>query len=265
MKLHAPYSFAAAVLVVTSVAVGLMNRPHASAMQTVRAVREPLLPAIALSAAGRGTTAPSSNPREGASTGSGVGTTPTLLERAQAGDARAQFRLSERIRRCRPTLALAERGVVSALTEAEECRAEGIPTEGDQAWRDKAIAAGDPIALLYAAREAEDEEAFAAAMDKAARSGDPEAHIALGQMLFSVEGADPVDAVAWLLVGCGDCMVDDPRLIGFANCVQFDTCQPGTTFADWLASSEGDGQTALAPVQEAQARAESLKVLYGIW
>ena len=194
-----------------------------------------------------------------ASTGSGVGTA-TLLKRAQAGDARAQFRLSERIRMCRPVLRLAERGELSAMTEAEACRRDGIPVDGDQAWRDKALAAGDPIALLYAALESKDPAQFEAAAEIAARSGDPEAYITLGHHLLAQDGTESVDAIAWMILGCPDCMVDDPRL-GFAGCVEFDTCQPGTTFVDWLASSE---EGSLALVQEAQARAESLKALYGV-
>jgi hypothetical protein len=135
-----------------------------------------------------------------ASTGSGVGTA-TLLKRAQAGDARAQFRLSERIRMCRPVLRLAERGELSAMTEAEACRRDGIPVDGDQAWRDKALAAGDPIALLYAALESKDPAQFEAAAEIAARSGDPEAYITLGHHLLAQDGTESVDAIAWMILG----------------------------------------------------------------
>jgi hypothetical protein len=78
----------------------------------------------------------------------------TLASRANAGDARAQHKLAERMRQCGPVLRLAERGDLSAMAEAEACR--GLPDGDWQVWRDKAIAAGDPVALLYAASESKD-------------------------------------------------------------------------------------------------------------
>lgn len=71
MKIHAPYSLAAAVLIVMSVGVGLTNRPHASVAQALRG--PPPAPPLPI----RGNLAPSlAPPQEGAVIGSGVATPP---------------------------------------------------------------------------------------------------------------------------------------------------------------------------------------------
>lgn len=144
---------------------------------------------------------------------------------------------------CGPVLRLAEQGELSALAEAEACR-NNPPAEDT-----------GPVALLHAAAASHDPAQFEAAAAAAAASGDPDAQLLLGQLLLG-QGEDPIDGLAWMLVGCPDCTVDDPRL-GFAQCVEFDTCIPGMPFVDWLAATEG-----WEPVQEAQARAASLKALY---
>lgn len=117
------------------------------------------------------------------------------------------------------------------------------------------VVASDPVALLQAAVDAKDPVQFEAAAAVAAASGDPDAQILLGRILLG-RGEDPIDGLAWMLVGCPDCMVEDPRL-GFEQCVDFGTCYPGMSFVDWFAANEG-----WEPVLQAQARAAGLKALY---
>jgi hypothetical protein len=182
----------------------------------------------------------------------------TIIARARAGDPRAQFKLGDKLHECVGMVGLAERGMANEV--ADECATIPAVQPADwRYWHDKAIAAGDPMALIYEAIELRDKLKMDTAIEVAARSHDPEAQRALGWMLLSVvEHPDPIDGLAWMLVACGDCMVDDPER-GFTPCIHSGDCPTNTPMLEYFASDPE-----LAPVvQEISARAESLRQMYG--
>lgn len=186
------------------------------------------------------------------SSGAGIPVVNEIDKLAHVGDARAQWKLADRMRECSGLLALDAKGVHSQ--EAEKCKTDGVPTGDWQALQEKAIAAKDPVALLLNSYQLEDSAKFEEAAEIAARSNDPEAQILLGHLLL-VQGDDPVDAIAWMIVGCGDCTMDDPRL--GIPCAESGACASGIRFVDYLAAQYGHEITL-----EAQARANSLKEMY---
>jgi hypothetical protein len=182
-----------------------------------------------------------------------------IIARARAGDARAQFKLGDKLHECVGMVGIANLGYANEV--ADECATIPPVEPADwHYWHDKAIAAGDPMALIYQAIELQDKLKMNAAIEVAARSHDPEAQRALGWMLLSmVEHPDPIDGLAWMLIACGDCMVDDPER-GFAPCVQLGDCPTNMTMLEYFASDPEIGPEA---AQEASVRAESLRQMYG--
>ena len=194
--------------------------------------------------------------------GSGVGTLePTLRPRAHAGDARAQWQLSERLHACSLALGLAQR-TGEPNEESEGCQRDGIRVNDE--WRDwRARPSRLAIRSRCSTRRWRPRsrtrpapEQFESAAALAARSHDPEAQIVLGHLLMRGGGEGAYDGLAWLLVACPDCMADDARL-GLAGCVDQGACPSNMRFIEWLAAEEGQ-----EAAQEVAARAESLTQLY---
>ena len=278
MRLRAPYSCAAAVLVVLSVGVGLINRPH-SAMQA-RAAAQSRAPA----AVDTGSAAPlPSLGGKGASIDSGAGTPAgrtlsqefwqaddwfTFLHKyaaaAYAGDGRAAYYVWQASHACWAELDYYKtNGEIPQdyerckRLENEDPFADLPPREGgyDRAyWKQRALMAGDPLAHLQRAltdevTQAEGEQAIGLAV----RSGDPEVYYALGLWLPAA-GADFDEWAGWQLAACAlgyDCAMSNPR-IGM-GCVENGSCQPSDTVETKLGDEAGLGALA-----QAQERAEAI-------
>ena len=257
MKIHAPYSLAAAAVAIVAIGVGVLHRPAGGHVQLVDPpliLSEPVRAPAVVGA--RGNAEPSA-PVEGSAADSGVGTLPTLEDRARAGDARAQWTFGSELRRCWGQLKLDEMGEPLAYPHIKGCEPyRGRPVREWQEWQAKALAAGDPVALLYDALASEDPEQFNAAAAVAAASGDPEAQMTLGHLMMAQENADGSDAYAWMMFACDDCTLDDPRL-GFEACVDSGECVGSLRLSEWIASMHGE-----AVAQDIQSRVASLRLVY---
>ena len=121
-------------------------------------------------------------------------------------------------------------------------------------WQERAISAGDPLALLQlAVEEQQSPQQQRAAVDAAARSGDPEVYYTLGLWLPML-GVGLTEAVGWQLVACElgyDCRMDNPR-VGM-GCLEAGYCTSGQTVAEKLRDEVG-----FDPLARAQARADAI-------
>lgn len=163
---------------------------------------------------------------------------------AYAGDGRAAYYIWNATLKCWAALELRRRHGTALAPDQEACvRLEHEdpfaalpPFEGGYTWRswkERAISAGDPLALLQiAAEERQAPEQQRAAINAAMRSGDPEVYYHLGGLLPNL-GGDFVESVGWQLVACElgyDCRMDNPH-VGM-GCVEAGYCTSGQAVAE---------------------------------
>lgn len=224
--------------IIRIVTIGLAIFIVASHRDSPPRVQSPVAPAVA----GGLSNAPSVyRSAEDAVTGSGAGT-PDIHE---------HWHRAEASHHCELILRLMDAG--EWTQEADDCKAKGLPVGDWRAEQAAAIAAKDPLALLSMALNSQNPAQIEAAKLVAARSHDPETQVRLG---FVTLADAPVDGFAWLLIGCPDCTLEDPRL-GFALCVDTGSCPSNTRLVDWIAAEHGQ-----AFAQAVQARAETLVETY---
>jgi hypothetical protein len=223
--------------------------------------QQPMMVPLAAATAPTVPAPPSQVTAHGRATDTTPGASPTdgprsIMARAQAGDARAAFHSYEHARRCETETLLFQR---TGKTLSSDCE-DYVPVKSAKDWYAAALAGGDPLAKLHDAVAAHlttnaPPEALDGAIADAIASRDPEVLTALGWHLLNPEvHPDHVDGLAWLLVACGDCTTDDPR-IGF-GCAAIGACAYGGTLEAYLETIFPDD------MDEAETRASALRQMY---
>ena len=251
MKIRYPFAVVALVLIVMGITTGRLMRPAIGRVIPATAINAPTVAGQSSAPAGpvRGDPVPSSGestelPPAGASEAFWHATDYYTFirehaQRAFAGNARAAYYIKAATRKCADALELHR--VTGEPLMYKECarlatddpfvdlppRADGYPW---MYWQERAISAGDPLALMQVAFEEQQTPVQQqAAIAAAARSGDPEAYFYIGLFMHRFGGGFE-DTVGWQLVACDlgyDCRMSNPR-VGH-GCVERGFCQAEQT------------------------------------